>query len=125
MTNWVQRARTPVCWWFVQAPSRTVTFSLYCIIRVQEANFGITAALYGEITIKAGSVEQSNFDTYKSLRIDEAPRTEVHLVDSPETPGGIGELSTAAIAPALVNAIFAATGKRLRKLPVYAAQLKI
>lgn len=86
--------------------------------------FGLTAALFGEITIKGGRVEQSNFDTYKSLRIDEAPKLEVHLVESTEAPGGIGELATAATAPALVNAIFAATGKRLRKLPVHTAQLK-
>jgi isoquinoline 1-oxidoreductase subunit beta len=86
--------------------------------------FGMTAALYGEITIKDGRVEQSNFDTYKSVRIDEAPKLEVHLVESTEAPGGIGELATAATAPALVNAIFAATGKRLRNLPVNVGQLK-
>jgi isoquinoline 1-oxidoreductase beta subunit len=86
--------------------------------------YGITAALYGEITIKDGRVEQSNFDTYQALRINEAPVIEVHLVDSTEAPGGIGEPGTATIAPAVVNAIFAATGKRLRKLPVDAAALK-
>ena len=86
--------------------------------------FGLTAALFGEITIKGGRVEQGNFDTYKSLRIDDAPKLEVHLVKSNEAPGGIGELATAAVAPALVNAIFAATGKRLRRLPVDGARLK-
>lgn len=86
--------------------------------------FGITAALYGEITIKAGRVEQSNFDSYQMLRINDAPVIEVHLVDSSEAPGGTGEPGTAAIAPALVNAIFAATGKRLRKLPIDASQLR-
>ena len=86
--------------------------------------FGITAALYGEITLKNGRVEQGNFDTYQILRIDEAPKVEVHIVQSREAPGGIGEPGTATIAPAVVNAIFAATGKRLRKLPIDTAQLK-
>ena len=85
--------------------------------------FGITAALYGQITIKDGRVEQANFDSYQMLRINEAPTVEVHLIDSNEAPGGIGEPGTAAIAPAVVNAIFAATGKRLRKLPIDAEQL--
>ncbi len=85
--------------------------------------FGITAALYGQITIKDGRVEQTNFDSYQMLRINEAPTVEVHLIDSNEAPGGIGEPGTAAIAPAVVNAIFAATGKRLRKLPIDAKQL--
>src|SRR5258707_842158 len=86
--------------------------------------FGITAALYGSITIKDGRVEQSNFDTYQILRMDEAPAIEVHIVQSPEPPGGMGEAGTSAIVPAVTNAIFAATGKRLRKLPVDSAQLK-
>ena len=86
--------------------------------------FGITAALYGNITIKDGRVEQSNFDTYQILRIDEAPAIDVHIVQSREPPGGMGEAGTSAIAPAVTNAIFAATGKRLRKLPVDTAALK-
>ena len=86
--------------------------------------FGITAALYGDITIKAGRVEQSNFDNYQMLRIDEAPAIEVHLVDSKEAPGGMGEPATSAIAPAVVNAIFQATGKRLRRLPADPTALK-
>jgi isoquinoline 1-oxidoreductase subunit beta len=86
--------------------------------------FGITAALYGDITIKAGRVEQSNFDNYQMLRIDEAPMIEVHLIASEEAPGGLGEPATAAIAPAVVNAIFQATGKRLRKLPADQTTLK-
>jgi isoquinoline 1-oxidoreductase subunit beta len=86
--------------------------------------FGITAALYGEITLANGRVTQTNFDTYQMLRIDEAPVIEVHLVDSTEAPGGMGEPPTAAIAPAVVNAVFAATGKRLRKLPIDSARLK-
>ncbi len=80
--------------------------------------FGITAALYGEITLKDGRVEQTNFDTYQILRMNEAPAIEVHIVQSFEPPGGMGEAGTSAIVPAVTNAIFAATGKRLRKLPV-------
>jgi isoquinoline 1-oxidoreductase beta subunit len=85
--------------------------------------FGITAVLYGEITIKDGRVEQNNFTDYRMLRINETPKIEVHLVQSTEAPGGIGEPGTAALAPAVTNAIFAATGKRVRKLPV-GTQLK-
>jgi isoquinoline 1-oxidoreductase beta subunit len=86
--------------------------------------FGTTAALYGEITLKDGRVEQTNFDTYQILRINEAPAIEVHIVQSREPPGGMGEAGTSAIVPAVANAIFAATGKRLRKLPVDATALK-
>jgi isoquinoline 1-oxidoreductase subunit beta len=86
--------------------------------------FGITAALHGEITLKNGRVEQANFDSYQMLRIDEAPAIEVHIVQNFEPPGGMGEAGTSAIAPAVANAIFAATGKRLRKLPIDAGQLK-
>ncbi len=85
------------------------------------AIFGITVTLYGEITIKQGRVEQTNFDSYQMLRINEAPVIEVYLIDSEEAPGGIGEPGTAAIAPAVVNAIYAATGKRLGKLPIDSA----
>jgi isoquinoline 1-oxidoreductase subunit beta len=86
--------------------------------------FGLTAALYGEITLKDGRVEQSNFDTYQILRMNEAPAIEVHIVPSREAPGGMGEAGTSAIVPAVTNAIFAATGKRLRKMPVDPAALK-
>jgi isoquinoline 1-oxidoreductase beta subunit len=86
--------------------------------------FGATAALYGEITLKNGRVEQSNFDTYQMLRINEAPAIEVHIVRSAEPPGGMGETGTSAIVPAIANAIFAATGKRLRKMPVDASVLR-
>jgi isoquinoline 1-oxidoreductase beta subunit len=86
--------------------------------------FGITAALYGDITIENGRVVQANFDTYKPLRIDEAPTIEVYLVESGEAPGGIGEPGTATVAPAVTNAVFAATGKRLRKLPIDTSVLK-
>jgi isoquinoline 1-oxidoreductase subunit beta len=80
--------------------------------------FGLSAALYGEITIKDGRVEQSNFGDYRVLRINETPRIDVHLVKSLEAPGGIGEPGTSCVMPALTNAIFAASGKRIRKLPV-------
>jgi len=86
--------------------------------------FGITAALYGEISLKDGRVEQANFDTYQVLRMNEAPTIEVHIVQNSEPPGGMGECGTSAIVPAVANAIFAATGKRLRKMPVDAATLK-
>jgi isoquinoline 1-oxidoreductase subunit beta len=86
--------------------------------------FGATAALYGEITLKNGRVEQTNFDTYQMLRMNDAPAIEVHVVKSAEPPGGMGETGTSAIVPAIANAIFAATGKRLRKMPVDAGVLK-
>jgi isoquinoline 1-oxidoreductase subunit beta len=86
--------------------------------------FGVTAALHGEITLKDGRVEQTNFDTYEILRMNEAPAVEVHIVQNSEAPGGMGEAGTSAITPAVANAIFAATGKRLRKLPMDAAALK-
>jgi isoquinoline 1-oxidoreductase beta subunit len=86
--------------------------------------FGITAALYGEITLKDGRVEQSNFDTYQMLRMNEAPTIDVHIVRSSEQPGGMGEPGTSAIVPAVANAVFAATGKRVRKLPIDSAALK-
>jgi isoquinoline 1-oxidoreductase beta subunit len=86
--------------------------------------FGVTAALYGKITLKNGRVEQSNFDTYQMLRINEAPAVEVHIVQNLEPPGGMGEAGTSLIVPAVANAIFAATRKRLRKMPVDAAALK-
>jgi isoquinoline 1-oxidoreductase beta subunit len=86
--------------------------------------FGITAALHGEITLKDGRVEQTNFDSYQILRMNEAPAVEVHIVQSSEPPGGMGEAGTSAIVPAVTNAIFAATGKRLRKLPIDATALK-
>jgi isoquinoline 1-oxidoreductase beta subunit len=86
--------------------------------------FGITAALYGNITINNGRVEQSNFDNYPILRMNEAPSVEVHIVQSRESPGGMGEAGTSAIVPAVANAIFAATGKRLRKMPVDSSVLK-
>ncbi|MFL5402657.1 MAG: molybdopterin cofactor-binding domain-containing protein [Gemmatimonadales bacterium] len=83
--------------------------------------FGIGGALWGEITLKNGRVEQSNFNNYRVLRINETPVIEVHLVRNGEKPGGIGEPGTAVTAPALANAVFAATGKRIRRLPLQKA----
>ncbi len=80
--------------------------------------FGLSAALHGRITFKDGRVEQSNFHDYAVLRMTEMPRVEVHILPSREAPGGIGEPGTPPLAPAVVNAIFAATGKRLRSLPI-------
>jgi len=80
--------------------------------------FGISAALWGEITFKNGRVEQNNFNDYRVLRINETPRIEVYLVKSTEPPGGIGEPGTICIFPAIANAVFAVTGKRTRKLPI-------
>jgi isoquinoline 1-oxidoreductase subunit beta len=80
--------------------------------------FGLTSTLWGEINIQRGRVQQSNFDTYRLLRIQETPRIDVYLLDSSAPPGGIGEPATALVAPAVCNAIHAATGKRLRSLPL-------
>ncbi len=80
--------------------------------------FGLTAALYGRITIDKGRVQQSNFNDYRMLRINETPQIEVHLIKSGEAPGGIGETGVTAAPPALGNALFAATGIRLRHLPI-------
>jgi CO/xanthine dehydrogenase Mo-binding subunit len=85
--------------------------------------FGLSAALWGEVTIVGGQVQQSNFNDYRVLRYDELPELDVHLVDSDEPPGGIGEAAVPLVAPALCNAIFAATGKRLRALPIAGQKL--
>jgi isoquinoline 1-oxidoreductase beta subunit len=86
--------------------------------------YGLSAALYGRISFKEGRVEQSNFHDYPVLRIDEMPKVEVHIADSGEPPGGIGEPGLPPLAPAVTNAIFAATGKRVRKLPINSEELK-
>jgi isoquinoline 1-oxidoreductase subunit beta len=85
--------------------------------------FGLTAALYNEITIAKGRVQQSNFNNYRMMRINEAPAIDVHLIRNGEAPGGIGEPGTSIAAPALANALFAATGVRFRSLPVDRKQL--
>jgi isoquinoline 1-oxidoreductase beta subunit len=80
--------------------------------------FGLTAALYGEVTVKNGRIQQSNFHDYRMLRIDQTPAIEVHLIKSGEAPGGIGETGATSGPPALRNAIYAATGIALRRLPI-------
>jgi isoquinoline 1-oxidoreductase beta subunit len=80
--------------------------------------YGLTAALYGEITLQGGRVQQSNFTDYPMLHIEEMPVVEVHVVPSDDKQGGIGEPSVGPVAPAVCNAIFAATGKRIRRLPI-------
>jgi len=87
--------------------------------------FGLTAALFGEITIEKGRVRQSNFNDYRMLRIDEVPRIDVHVIKSGEDPGGIGETGVTAGPPALRNAIYAATGVALRRLPIDRAALAV
>ncbi len=85
--------------------------------------YGLTAALKGAITIDRGRVQQSNFHDYEMVRIDETPKIEVHIVPSNEAPGGVGEPGTPPIAPAVCNAIFAATGRPIRRLPIRAEDL--
>ena len=86
--------------------------------------FGLTAALHGSITFKDGRVEQGNFDSYLPMRIDEVPVVETHLIKNAEAPGGIGEAPTSIVSAAVTNAIFAATGKRVRTLPFDTESLK-
>jgi isoquinoline 1-oxidoreductase subunit beta len=80
--------------------------------------FGLSAALWGEITLAKGRVVQSNFHDCRVMRINEVPRIDVHIVPSSEAPGGVGEPGTAAAIPALVNAVHAASGQRIRTLPI-------
>jgi isoquinoline 1-oxidoreductase beta subunit len=79
--------------------------------------FGLGAILYGAITLKDGRIEQDNFNGYRVLRINEMPKVEVHIVPSAEPPTGVGEPGVAPVGPAVANAIFAATGKRVHVLP--------
>jgi len=79
--------------------------------------FGLTAALFGEITVDKGRIQETNFDRYRLMRMNEAPVIDITLVQSSEKPGGIGEPATALIGPAVANAVFAATGKRVRRMP--------
>jgi len=87
-------------------------------------NFGISAALWGQATVEGGRIQQSNFHDVRVLRINEAPAIETHIVASTDAPGGIGEPGTSALFPSLANAVFAATGKRLRTLPIDPGQLR-
>lgn len=86
--------------------------------------FGLSAAFYGEIVFKNGRIQQSNFDDYDVLRIGEMPKVDVHIVESSEAPGGIGEVAVPPIAPAVANAVAAITGKHIRSLPLRPEQIK-
>ncbi|PYO28820.1 MAG: hypothetical protein DMD86_15740 [Candidatus Rokuibacteriota bacterium] len=88
------------------------------------AVYALTAAFYGQITLDRGRVQQSNFHDYQMLRINEAPEVEVHILDSGEAPGGLGEPGVPTTAPAVCNAVFALTGKRVRSLPIRFDELK-
>jgi isoquinoline 1-oxidoreductase beta subunit len=88
------------------------------------AVFGLSAALYGEISFEKGRVKQRNFHDYPLLRIHEMPAVEVHIVPSNDKMAGVGEPGVPPVAPAVANAIFALTGKRLRRLPIRASDLK-
>jgi isoquinoline 1-oxidoreductase beta subunit len=85
--------------------------------------FGLTAALKTEITLKDGRVQQTNFHDYQMLRMFESPEIEVFIVPSDENPTGVGEPGVPPVAPALTNAIFAVTGKRIRRLPIRSSDL--
>ncbi|HZW75753.1 MAG TPA: molybdopterin cofactor-binding domain-containing protein, partial [Caldimonas sp.] len=85
--------------------------------------FGLSAALFGEITLDKGRVQQTNFDRYRVVRMNESPAIDITLVQSNEKPGGIGEPATALIGPAVANAVFAATGKRVRRMPFSAENI--
>ena len=86
--------------------------------------FGLSAVLYGKITVDKGRIEQGNFDTYPVVRMDEAPKIEVHILPSTAEPGGVGEPGTSGAIAAVANAVFAATGKRIRTLPIEPAELR-
>jgi isoquinoline 1-oxidoreductase beta subunit len=88
------------------------------------AVYAMTATLYGRITLDGGRAQQTNFHTYPMMRIAEIPVTEVHILDSGQAPGGLGEPGVPTVAPAVCNAIFAATGKRIRRLPIDREALK-
>jgi isoquinoline 1-oxidoreductase beta subunit len=91
------------------------------VIRAQMESgiaFGLGAALYGEVTLDGGAVQQTNFHQYRQLRLPEMPVVEVHIVPSAEPPTGVGEPGVPPIAPAVANAVFALTGQRVRKLPI-------
>ena len=86
--------------------------------------YGLSAALYGEVTVKDGAVEQTNFDNYNVMRMDEMPKVETVLVPTHDFWGGVGEPTIAVAAPAVLNAIAKATGKRIRDLPLMHQELK-
>jgi isoquinoline 1-oxidoreductase subunit beta len=80
--------------------------------------FGLTAALWGEINLQGGRVQQTNFDSYRLMRLNEAPVIDIHVIESGEDPGGVGEPATALVAPAVCNALYMASNRRIRSLPI-------
>jgi isoquinoline 1-oxidoreductase beta subunit len=86
--------------------------------------FGLSAALHGAITFRNGHVEQSNFHDYPILRMYEMPKVEVYIVQSEEPLGGVGEPGVPPIAPAVANAVFSVTGRRIRRLPIRSEELR-
>jgi len=91
------------------------------IVAQMESNiaYGLSALLYGEITLEKGRVVQENFDTYQPIRLDEMPKVDVHIIEGAERPGGVGEPGLPPLLPAVANAVFALTGVRHRKLPLF------
>ena len=87
--------------------------------------FGLSAVLFGNITVREGRIEQSNFHDFRVMRMNEVPAMETHVVSSAEAPTGIGEVATVLVAPSVVNAVFAATGQRVRKLPIDSESLRV
>ena len=87
--------------------------------------YGLGATLKSEITVRNGYINQSNYDDYEVLRMNEMPQVDVHIIKNNEDPGGVGEPGLPPIAPAITNAVFAATGKRIRKLPIRPNDLKV
>ena len=94
-------------------------------IRDRSIVYGLTSTLKGEITIDKGAVSQTNFHEFELLQMNEMPKVEIHIVPSLEPPGGAGEPGLPPVAPAVANAIFNAIGKRVRKLPIKAKDLKV
>ena len=80
--------------------------------------WGLTAAIKSEINIKDGKIIQNNYDNYKMIKLKDTPRIDFHLINNNEISGGVGEVGTPLVGPALANAVFAATGKRVRRLPI-------
>ena len=87
--------------------------------------FGLGATLHSEMTVRDGRVNESNYDDYPVVRFDDAPNINVSIIPSKEEPGGVGEPGLPPIAPAIANAVFSATGKRLRKLPILPRHLSV
>jgi len=111
----IERQRQP---WPVCLPNKC-SFTQMIAAQLESAiNYGLSAALYGEITFADGKPQQANFDTYQVIRMQESPLVEAHILSSKEAPSGVGEPGLPPVAPAVGNAIFALTQKRVRRLPM-------